>query len=414
MEKPGMAESEIVFYVGSRKLVALAGTLSGTEPRILSHAIQKHPAGFEKGFVVSLDKAAASIESVLESLLPGRDHAEISASVVLGNGKLKTYHFASSQYFETARTLSALEVRSVINQTKTVATLPLTECVLQAMPESFTVNDLAGIRDPLGLEAARLGVDLKIFTMNHQEFKNIANAFEAAEISVKGFYPKTLTVSEAVLTEREKEEGVLVIDIADDAVQLVVWKAGRLLGTHSLPLGSRVLTEKVAQEWGIENHDAEKVKEQYGSLQPDIKYGDELIPLVERKGKGAFTVQRSAFHEKFSELAKAWITEILGQAEVFAQNQKTLYPHYVFTGGGTALEGFLECLQKQFSRDARLGASHKVEAPHELLVDTSLAPALGMYRWLAANGSAQSRMTAPTGTLQKTLATAKSWFSNYF
>lgn len=111
---------------------------------------------------------------------------------------------------------------------------------------------------------------------------------------------------------------------------------------------------------------------------------------------------------------KVWISEILGQAEVFAQNQKVLYPHYVFTGGGTALEGFLECLQKQFSRDARLGSSHKVEASHELLVDPSLAPAFGMFRWITLNNQTQSRLLAPTGTLQKTLATAKSWFSNYF
>ena len=114
-------------------------------------------------------------------------------------------------------------------------------------------------------------------------------------------------------------------------------------------------------------------------------------------------------------MAKNWIQQILGEAEIFAQNERVMYPHYVFTGGGTSLDGFLEFLKKNFSRDAKIGFSHKVEANYELLVDSSMAAALGAYKSIALSKRFEDKMTAgPSGTLQKTLSTAKNWFSNYF
>ena len=405
----------VVLYVGTRKLLVLEAALGEGDPRIVRHALLKNPDGFEKGFVVHLQKAAAALQKLVEGFLPERGSSALSAWVVLGNSKLRTYGFSSSQYYPAGpRTLSSHEIRSVVEQTRSIATLPLSEFILQAVPESFLVNDMAGVRDPLGLTATRLGVDLKIFTMDFQDFKNISKAFEAAEIEVEGYFPKTLAVSEAVLTSEEKEKGVVLADIADDGVSLVLWKNGNLIDTRVLPLGSRTLTAQIAARWEIEPHDAEKVKEQFGSLNLDPQFGDELIPLIERNGKNAHQIHRQAFQEAFLEQAKQWLAGILSEIDSFAREKKAHHPHLVFTGGGTAGDGFLEFLQKQFSREARIGLTRKVEAPTGLLVDPSLAGAFGMVRWLAEADRQVHRLFAPTGLVEKTLATARDWFSAYF
>ena len=406
-------EKEIVVYVGSSRLVAVEGIAGSGEPKVLRAAGKKDPEGFEKGLVTNLEKASTAISGLIETLYPGKTSLPVYA--VLGNAKLKTYGYSSSQYYQgMPRAVSSHDIRAVVNQTRSVATLPLSEFVLQAIPESFLVNDMNDVRNPLGLETRRLGVNLKIFTMNFEDFKNIARAFESADIEVEGYFPKTLTISEAVLTDQEKEEGTLLADISEDHLHLVVWKNGDLVDTKVLDLGGAALTSEIAECWQIGIQDAEKVKQRYGALDLDPKFGDELIPLIERNGRANRQIQRREFQEAFLEQSRNWMAKILAESDRFVQEQKLAHPHLVFTGGITVLDGFLEFLQKQFSRDARIGLARKIEAPNEFLVNPSLTPALGMIRWLSLQESGRRQLLAPSGLLQKTVASARDWFSSYF
>jgi cell division protein FtsA len=413
---------EIVFYVGTRKLVALAGVMRDGEPHVIGQAIRVNPEGFKNGLVTNLERASHSLESLLHILfsVSGRSanplpSEEIEATVVLGNPKLKTMTFSSAQYFQgVQRIISSHDVRSVVDQTRNVAMLPLSESVLQAVPVSFLVNDLQDVSNPIGLEAKRLGVCLKIFTMDFQDFRNVAKAFEAADIDVKGYYPKMLTASEAVLSEEEKEEGALLTDIAGGTATLILWKNGELVDTLVLDLGGRYLSSQLANLWEIDLQDAEKVKELYGSLEKNPQFQEELIPMVDRNGKKAPTVSRRIFQEKFLELAKSWMEQILSRADAFSHDAKVFHPHCVFTGGGTCMDGFLEFLHREFSRDSRLGLTRRVDAANELLVDPSLTGALGMFAWMAYGASEKARLLAPQSLFQKTFFVARDWFSSYF
>ena len=407
-------EKEIVVYIGTRRLVALEGIVGHGEPRVIRSVRQAKPDGFENGLVTNLEKAAASIEKLLETLAENSED-EISCSVVLGHSKIQSYTFSSSQYYQgAARPVSSQEIRSVIAQTRSVATLPLTEIILQVVPESFVVDDMEDIRNPLGLEARRLGVNLKIYTMNFQDFKNLASAFETAEVRVKGFYPKALPLSEGVLTESEKTDGAVIVDIADEDARLVLWKNGNMLDSKNVPLGGKFMTEQIAQGWNIDGTDAEKVKEQYASLISHPDFGEELIPLIERQGKGHHPIRRQEFQEKFFAQSKGWMKNLLAEVDAFVEEGKLRFPHYVFTGGGTRPDGFLEFLQAQFSREARIGLVRRLDAPNELLVDLSMTAALGMFRWMGNYERDQKRLTAPTGLLQKTMGSARDWFFAYF
>ncbi len=415
MNQAGEANREIVIYVGTRKLIALEGIAGQGEPRVTRFARNLQPEGFQNGLVTHLEKASSSLQAVLKALDPTSNFNDAVFYAVLGNQKLKTYHFASSQYYQgIQRSLTAQEIRSVVDQTRSVATLPLSEFVLQAIPESFTVNDTANIRNPLGLEAHRLSVNLEISTMSFQEFKNISRAFEVAEIEIENYFPKTLTVSAAVLTEMEKEEGAAIVDVAQDHTHLILWKNGSMLGTRALPWGNQWLIGELAKGLEIEACDAAKLKERYGSLEGPASFGGELIPTVERNGKANHQMRRQEFQEKFLTQVKNWTEKILGEVECYSKEEGVLFPHFVFTGGGISMDGFLEYLHRQFSKDARIGTARKMEAPTELLVDPSMAGALGLFRWLSLNAQEQKRFFSPSGFLEKTFASARDWFSSYF
>jgi len=406
---------KVIIYIGTRKIVALLGSCEHEEPRVLRCVIRTRPEGFQEGYVSNLERAAAVLQEMLDELFEGASVSDYSAYVVLGNSKLKTYSFSSSQYFQgEQRTIASGDVRSIIQQTKSVATLPLTEFILQAIPDSFLVNDMYGIRNPLGLEAQRLGVDLKLFTMNFQDFKNLSKAFDAAEIDVIAYFPKTLTVAEAVLTEIEKEEGAVIVDIANDVTQLIAWKNGTLAATKAIPFGGRQLTTLISDGWKIDITDSDRVKERFASMSPTADFGEELIPLVERNGKDNHQMRRQDFHRDFLIHAEKWVNPIIGEAKMFIDDQKMVYPNFIFTGGAAAIDGFLEFVLEKYEIEGRIGLPRLVQASQELLLDPSLPAGLGMLRWLAMNDRQQRRLIEPAGIVEKTWSSARDWFLTYF
>lgn len=417
MNEVSQPATEKILYIGTHKIIAAELSLQSQTPRVLRYAVKTDPEGFEKGLVSNIDKAAATLESMLSGLSgPGpADTEPLTCCVVLGNAKLKSYSYASSVYYQgLQRTITQQEVRQVIRQTRSVATLPLTEFVLQADPQTFVVNDTEGVENPLGLEAHRLGVHLKIHTMSFQDFKNISKAFEAAEIEVQGYFSKSTAVSEAVLSDSEKKEGAVIIDMADEGTHLALWKDGALLATRVIPCGGAALTEEIAKAWGIETHDARKVKEKYGTFEMGAGSGGELIPIVDRTTDGHHQVKRQIFQEKFLEQGKTWLATILQAADTFAKENKVLHPHYIYTGGAASIHGFLEFLHKNFSRTGRIGISRHVDAPNEFLVDPSVTAVLGLARWLSVQEREQRQYLAPRGFLEKTFASAKDFFTAYF
>ena len=405
----------VVVYVGTRKLLVMLGDTGSSHPQVLRYEEVLFPEGFEKGLVCNLQNASSSLEKLLSALLPPEALAQVPVYVVLGNSRFKMYRFSSCEYYSPERrTISSHEVQSVVQQTRNVATLPLTESILQAIPESFLVNDMPAVRSPVGLEAERLGVTLQIYTMEYQAFRNIAKIFETLDLDVEGYFPKVLPLSEAVLGDAEKQEGCMILDIADDATQLVLWKNGLLAGVRTLPMGGHHLTQCLAKDWNIEERDAEKVKEKFATLDAREQQSEELVPLVTRNEKVQQSIPRKEFLEKFFKHAHGWMTKILASADDFMQDEKVRYPHILFTGGAVMTDGFLEWVQKEFSRDGKLGTARQVEAPQELVRDPAMAPALGMLRWIMTYRRAQEALFTPRGLIAKTTAAARAWFTNYF
>ena len=405
----------VVIYIGTRKLTVMLGDTGTSVPKVLRAEESISPEGFEKGLVCNLQNASASLEKLMNAILPPEAWDQVPIYVVLGNSRFKMYRFSSCEYFTPERrTISSHEVQSVVQQTRNVATLPLTESILQTIPESFLVNDMPAVRNPIGLEAERLGVTLQIYTMEFQSFRNIAKVFETLDLDVEGYFPKILPLSEAVLSDAERQEGVMIMDIADDATQLVLWKNGLLAGVRTLPMGGHFLTQCLAKDWDIDERDAERVKEKFATLDAGEQLSEELVPLVTRNEKVQQSIPRKEFLEKFFKHAHGWMGKILESADLFMQDEKVRYPHILFTGGAVMTDGFLEWTQKEFSRDGKIGTSRHVEAVQELVRDPAMAPALGMFRWVMIYKRAQEAMFTPRGFLGKFFAELRQWFTNYF
>jgi len=413
-------QESIILDIGSDYIAALR-VGGGRDFLPENRAIRSFPEGFRNGAVVNLDQATRSLDSLLAELFRETADAmskikpKLNVNVVVGNPESKVFTYSSSIYFHgSSRSIQSQDVRAVIEQTRGVATLPLCEHILQSFPVSFVVNDIEGVKDPVGLDGSRLGVTLKILTMHFEEFKNIQKALDHAEIEAEAFYPKILTSSHAILTDQEKEEGALVIDIDHGSTFCTLWNHGEIVDSRALPLGDSFLVMEIAKEWSLNEKDAKKVKERYSSMNEALDFGDELIPLIIKGGEEKCTIRRQEFHEKFLAMSRKWLAILNEQLDGFVQETRCFYPSYVFLGSGVVSDHFLEFLNQQIGMNARVGVTRCIEAPQEILLNQSLIPSLGLLGWLREEEALTTRISGPQTLLQKTVGTARNWFSNYF
>lgn len=403
----------IVVYIGGRRIVALLGSTDSAVPSILRFQERKFPDGFTQGLVTNLQNATASVEKALTDLAPISEIEKTPVYVVLGNSLLRQHRFGSSQYYSANRTITAEDVRSVIQQTRSVATLPLSETVLTAVPESFVVNDMSSVKNPIDLEAQRLGAQVQLFSMEYQGLRNIVKIFEGLDLEVKGFFPKMLTISEAVLKPENKKNGTVIIDVSDRMTEVMVWKDYKLCASKFISIGGGWLTEKISSRYKLDDVAAENLKEKYGSVEVDVK-ADELVPLWSKSDQSREMIKRGEFHEAWMGMTNEWMSLIQSEVEKVLNDARVFHPEYVFTGGPVQMDGFLEWMQRDFGVEGKIGVSHQLDTMPEILHSPVWVPALGMLHWIDYFKRELEPLYVPRGVLEKSILTAKTWFANYF
>ncbi len=406
---------ELIFYIGTHRLAGLVIETSGGSARVVRSAEIQNAEGFQKGGVDQLEKALASMGELVKRLELGEEALEIPAYVVLSNSRLKMTRFSSSIYYSGyPRVVTSGEIQQVIEQTRNVAPLPLQDWILQTIPESFWVNDMTGVQDPTGLEAQRLAVTLQIFSTDYSAFRNVSRIFEALEFNIKGYYPKTFFLPEGVLHVNEKEGEALIIDLSDEATHLILTREGKIVQTKSFDWGSRLLGSRIAETWQISLRDAQCLKERFGSLETNLQFGEELIPLVERGGRETRQIKRAEFHKAFLGFGEELVHQIEKETQQFLKEEKVGSPAFILTGGGAKLEGILEILGRRFSSSVRLGTPRASGVPSQILMDSAWTGPLSLLDWVARQTKEESVSFAKINLFGRVFLQAKEWFAAYF
>ena len=144
-------------------------------------------------------------------------------------------------------------------------------------PKSYTVDEQRGIKNPVGMTGIRLEVEAHIITGHVQHVKNLEKCVDQAGVDIDDLVPATIGAAEAVLSKRQKELGVVVIDIGAGCTSVVIFEEGTILHSVSLPIGGESVTNDIGLRTSIDT--AEKIKIEFGSVLPEEISEREMIDL---------------------------------------------------------------------------------------------------------------------------------------
>ncbi len=283
-----MADQEIIagLDIGSSAIRLAVGQIGGAGSQIHIIGSAQVPAeGISKGVISSIEDAVSSISACLDKAerMVGvpvqRAWVGISGSHIISQESHGVVAVARSD-----GEISEDDIERSIEAARTVATPPNYE-ILHVIPKSFTVDGQIGIKDPLGMTGVRLEVDTQIIQGLSAQIKNLTKAVYRTGVNIEDLVLSILATSEAVLTNRQKELGVAVINIGGSTTSLVIFEEGDILHTAVLPVGSDHITSDIAIGLRISIDAAEKIKLEYGTASAGSVSKREEIDIGEIEGK---------------------------------------------------------------------------------------------------------------------------------
>lgn len=404
-----MAKEQIVvgIDIGSTFVRTLIGHLNGNEhavPQIVGVGVSPS-SGMRRGSVIDVEEMINAITRSVEEAerMAGEpiDHATIS----INGGTLQSLN--SRGFISVGRsdgeitpddTSRALEAAQAIQ-------LPPNRKILKIIPRSYTVDDQIGIKDPIGMTGIRLEVDAHIISGSIPSIKNITKCVHQTGIDIDDYMPSMLAASESVLTKRQKELGVAVIDIGGGCVSMGVYEEGNILHTAVIPVGGGHITNDVAIGLRTSIDTAEKIKIEYGTCLPGEIKSNEQIDLSSISTLDTQVISRLTL----AQIIEARIQEIfyLVKEELKVIGRDGMLPAgAVLTGGAVKLPGMVDVAKEVLGLPVQVGFPLELEGIVERIDDPAFATSIGLLL-NAGEGKTIQFLKSPT------FKNVKSWFKSF-
>jgi len=395
-----MSEKDIIagLDIGSSAIRMAVGQITGDQEKIHIIGSAEVPAeGISKGIISSIEDAVSCISACKEKA--ERMTGQSIDSVWVGVSGSHIISQESHGVVAVSRSdgeISEDDVERAIEAARTVAT-PQNYEILHVIPKNFTVDGQAGIKDPVGMTGVRLEVDTQIIQGLSSQVKNISKAVYRPGLQVQDLVLSILATGEAVISNRQKELGVAVINIGGSTTSLAVFEEGDILHTTVLPIGSDHITSDIAIGLRIPIDLAEKIKLEYGTADAEVISKREEIDIGALEGAESNFVSR----KYIAEITEARVEEIFEKIDHELKKidkSGKLPAGIVLTGGGAKLQGLVDSAKKYLRLPAVMGQPINVSSAIDKINDPAFATVIGLVIW-----GKQMRLSGSGGGLNKLL-----------
>ncbi|MBM4433329.1 MAG: cell division protein FtsA [Chloroflexi bacterium] len=370
--------------VGTTKVCTIMADIDpdGGWPRILGVGIAPS-RGLEKALVVNINEAKQAISESVK-------RAEQTAG----------YKLESAYIGVTGRHISSVNNRGVIAITrddKMVHTddlkrvlevaravkVPSDRKLLHIIPRTYIVDGQEGVKNPIGMHGFRLDVEAHIITAAVTSVQNLTKCIRGVGIEVEDLVLEPLASAEAVLTEQERQNGVVIADIGGGTTDIALFKDNSIYHTSVLPVAGYQVTRDISVGLNLSFELAEEMKKKYGNVMP-------IYNEDERKAADATitTDGHSISSRDLSDIIRIRIEELIRLIlmELPRTDFAKLVPSgLVLTGGTANLPGIAELATKLTRLPVRVGMPLNLYGVADTLYDPAYATSVGLLLWKVRN-----------------------------
>jgi cell division protein FtsA len=361
--------------IGSTKICAIIAQKNDDgDVKILGAGIAKSQ-GLKKGIITNIDLASKSIRNALNDAkrVAGTQYERVIVSI---SGAYTKSVDSSGIVNIPNRDIGIKEINRAMQMADHNANIPNEYEKLHVLPYNFKVDDQEFIEDPLGMNGARLEVQVHIITAQKSSLSNLKKAVKSAGVEIDNIVLGCYASAIAVLNHDERELGVAVIDMGGATCNVMIHAGNSMRFNDYLGVGSLNITNDLSTALHTPLGAAEEIKINYGSLKSN---SNELIelPVIGDDGSThevSLNIVSNVIYVRVEETLM-----ILAKTLEDSGFKEQIGAGVVLTGGMTKLDGIRELASAIFDNvPIRIAKPREMDGLFETLRDPSYSTAIGL------------------------------------
>ncbi len=366
--------------VGTTKICTLVGRLEEGSIRILGVGLEPSD-GIKKGVIVDLSAASAAINRSVRKA-EQTSGVEITGALVSLAGAHVSSINSRGVAGVSGEAIDDIDVERALDAARAVA-IPHNREIIHIVPRGFSVDGQDGINTPIGMHGYRLEVETHIITAAEATVQNLRESVNSAGVEVMHFILNPLASGEVVLTDTERDMGVVVCDIGGGTTDLAIYVNGHVWHTMVLAVGGNHITNDIATGLRLPFAQAEEVKKKYGFAQKAGVGAEEYFSI-----KGIGDDQPAEFNRQdLAYIIEARVEEIflLALQEIKQSGYDGLLSAgMVLTGGSSALPGIRNLASQTLGLPVRTAQPENLVGLVDQLKSPAYSTSVGLLHWAAA------------------------------
>lgn len=344
--------------IGTTKIVAIVGKKNENgkiEILGLSKALSK---GVKRGVVLNIEETVEAIQQTVDDVQKrsGIYFTEVFVGIAGQHIKsMKNRGYIMREAYEDE--IQKEEVFRLMEDMHKIH-IDIGEEIIHVIPQNFIVDNETGVKSPIGMCGRRLEANFHIVIGQVAAAKNIEKCIRKANLTVKDLILEPLASSDAVLTEDEKEAGVVLVDIGGGTTDVAVYYDNIIRHTAVIPFGGNVVTKDIKEGCAILQRYAEQLKIQYGSALGDIAPEDKVVSIPGISGREPKEISFKSLAYIIQSRMEEIIDAINFEIQVSGYADK-LAAGVVITGGGAMLKHLPQLMKFKTAMDVRIGLPNK-------------------------------------------------------
>ena len=397
--------------IGTSKVVAVVAEVLPDGRHEVIGLGQHESKGLKKGVVVNIEATIASIQAALEEAELMADCKIRTVYTGIAGSHIRSFNSRGMVAIKDKEVTTA-DVARVIETARAV-NIPTDQQFLHTVSQEFVVDNQEGVREPIGMSGIRLEVKVHIVTGAVSAVQNIVKCIRRCGLEVSDLILQPLASADAVLTEDEKELGVVLIDIGGGTTDIAVFTEGAIRHTAVIPIAGDQITNDIAMALRTPTLEAEEIKIRHGVAKQILVDSSETIEVPGLGDRGPRTLSRqmlAAVIEPRVEELFALALQVVRESEF----EEVLSSGVVLTGGTALMPGIAELAEEIFLKPVRVG----VPQYNGQLADVVKSPRYSTAHGLLAEAKKQylrgNVVNRQQGSTKAILQRMKEWFMGNF
>ncbi len=351
-----MATSEIIvgLDIGTTKIAAIVGRKNELgKIEILGHG-KTDSIGVKRGVVSNIENTVNSISTAISeaSQKAGVDIKYVNVGIA-GQHIKSLQHRGGIIRENYDNEISKKDVETLLHNMYNLNMSPGEE-IIDVIAQEYIVDNEQGVKEPVGMLGNSLEANFHIIIGQTTAAKNIYKCVTKAGLEVVDLILEPIASAEAVLSDEEKEAGVVLVDIGGGTTDIAIFQDGIIRHTAVIPFGGDVITEDIKEGCTIIKKHAEELKVKFGSTLASENREDEIVAIPGLRGRPPKEISL----KNLASIIQARMEEIVEHIYFEIKNsgyEKKLIAGIVLTGGGALLKHLPQLTEFITGMDTRIG-----------------------------------------------------------